>query len=696
MLLFSCFIPFFLKSNKQLYSFSLIQILLNLPILAGVYFYCARHMVPQNLPLLLFSENIFALIWLYAAHRISRSIITTVQESRFSFFIQICAGTIALLAAVYSFFYHSVSRESINILLFDNYGIVYFCTLFLLLSILSAAWNMEKLWWALTPARRWEYKFLLIGFSLICGSIVWSTSYRLTYERFISTHFTLLAILILIAWSFILYAIVRHRLLNRKIFISRKIVYSFVAPSIFAVYFCLLGIIFLIMKNFGFSLPFILRLLFLILGIIIIGILISSRELRRRAHFFISTHFYVNKYEYRDEWLTLSRQLKDASTEDAVIFALRQVLAESLYTADFFIWLGDAKLGYKPVFPYTCSIKTDSLEPDDVLIRFLNTHSRFYLKENEQEKKWEEVAEKKKLFFNRLNLILMIPLFVGDQLVGMIGLGPEFTGGHYGRDDFDLLSAICTQTASAILVVRTADKLARARERLAWDKLSAFVLHDVKNAATILSLVRENAREHIQNPEFQQDMLAAVDDALKRMDKVQERLSMIKGEREPVYRNFELGQFLNKSCQQISAQLGRIKNEVKCETKIKLYTDPNFLFRILENLLLNAFEAAGDRTTIKIDAIKDIDSNQTIIKIRDNGPGFADNMLPDMLFEPFASTKAKGTGIGLWQVKQIVTDLNGTISAENPPEGGAGFIIKLPLPADGRNINSLTRTSRNF
>ena len=78
----------------------------------------------------------------------------------------------------------------------------------------------------------------------------------------------------------------------------------------------------------------------------------------------------------------------------------------------------------------------------------------------------------------------MVPLMAGEKTIGLIGIGSEFTGGRYGHDDYDLLTALSTQAASALLAVRMAERLAHARERKAWDKLSAFVLHDVKNAAT--------------------------------------------------------------------------------------------------------------------------------------------------------------------------------------------------------------------
>ena len=109
------------------------------------------------------------------------------------------------------------------------------------------------------------------------------------------------------------------------------------------------------------------------------------------------------------------------------------------------------------------------------------------------------------------------------------------------------------------------------------------------------------------------------------------------------------------------------------------------IFSILENLLLNGFEAQGEGALVQIRAGRDDDTGQALIEVMDNGPGIAEDLLPDLLFEPFKTTKDGGSGIGLWQVKRLVTALGGTISASNRAKGGARFVVQLPLrPAKPR------------
>jgi len=524
LLLLSGLLGIRLNSGERRFSFALVQTLLGLLLLAGEYIYLACHLEAQAVQVALFSEIVFALIWLSMALRLRSATVATAREFQLNFLIEIIVGAVVTAVAGYFLVYRSATEISDAILAFNIYGPVYFSAVFILMTVLYAAWRLEQFWRALDAARRWEYKFLVVGGFLVCGTLAWGASYRLTYLSIAPRHLLLLAALLLFGWILMSYAVARHRLLNRKIFISRKVVYSFVVPSLLAAYLLGFGMVSLIMRTFGLQMSFVLKWLFVALGFVAAGIFVFSGKIRRRVHFFISTHFYINKYEYRDEWLALSQHLQGALTEADVVKALRRVLAESLYTTEIFIWLGDSSRGYRlvssPENPGARS-NENGIASNDPLVRFIKTHSHFHVKEKEPDPAWQKAAKNKEGFLTSLNLILLAPISIGNQLAGLIGLGPEFTGGQYGHDDFDLLTVLGSQTASALLAVRRAEELANAREQQAWNRLSAFVLHDIKNAATMLSLLRENAPEHIHEPEFQQDMLELVDDTLRRMGRVE-------------------------------------------------------------------------------------------------------------------------------------------------------------------------------
>jgi C4-dicarboxylate-specific signal transduction histidine kinase len=118
--------------------------------------------------------------------------------------------------------------------------------------------------------------------------------------------------------------------------------------------------------------------------------------------------------------------------------------------------------------------------------------------------------------------------------------------------------------------------------------------------------------------------------------------------------------------------------ELDCPPDIRITTDPTLLARILENLHLNAYEAGGDPPAVAIAVALDPLARQAVLRVTDNGPGIAQALLPDALFEPLKTTKPHGSGIGLWQARQLAQSLNGSLRAENAAPGGAAFVLRLP------------------
>lgn len=421
-------------SGERNFSLALVQALLCLPLLACEYCYLSYHWDPQAVQLTLLSEIIFVLIWFSLALRLARLTRQSVNRFRRHFLIEVLSGATLLAMAGYVLRYHSMIELYDAGLFFPMYGPLYFFNIFILIVVLYTAWRLEEFWRPLSSAGRWEYKFLVVGGFLVCGALAWSSSVRLTYQVILPKHLHLLAVLLFLGWAMMAYAVFRHRLLNRKIFVSRKVVYAFVVPSLLATYLLGFGIISLLMRTFGLELSFVLKWLFLTLGFVGAGLFVFSGKIRRRVHYFISTHFYINKYEYRDEWLALSQQLQGALNERDVVRALREVLTESLYTTEIFIWVEgvDSSHGYKlvssPEDPEVGNHEYD-LGPNDPLVYYLHSHSHFDRNEKEPDQTWQDVSKNKAALLTSLNLNLVAPISIGNQLTGLIGLGPEFTGG---------------------------------------------------------------------------------------------------------------------------------------------------------------------------------------------------------------------------------------------------------------------------
>ncbi len=708
-----------LTRNDRAFSLAMVRALLATPLMAAQYFFIAYYfhthvaaeiqasttmlfsptVIPlspephtlyfqkQLTPFILFFETAFALVWFGLAAQLHSALASEASppthrlSTRWGGRIEMLASVLLVGLLLLNPFGMIETYIHVDSVVFPVYSLFFYTDMLLLLTMLFMAWRLENFWRCLSSVQRWEYKYWVIGGFLVCGALAWAASYRFMYHQLAMRHFWLLAASLALGWVLMLYATVRHRLLNRKIYISRKVVYSFAAPFVFGVYLTVLGLVVFAMRFWGLEFPFVLQWMLLLLGLTALIIIAFSETWRRKVKFFISTHFYVNKYEYRDEWLNFTKRLRGALTEKEVVEALYQVLVDSLYTQNVCIWLGDQTQGYRLA---VSSAKgrpqledAYELKPDDPLIAYLEKHPYYYRLESKKNAAAATAFLEKCKIARLMDLVMFTPLMIDEKMLGVVALGPEYTGGKYGTDDFDLLTALGTQTASALLAVRMAEELALMREQKAVDIMSAFILHDVKNAAGMLSLIRQNAPEYMDDPEFQQDMLETIDDALKRMAKVQTGLQTLKGEITPQLQQINLELFLKQSLGRLKKRLQGLEIDLHCEKSILIKTDGNLLYCILENLLLNSVEAGNQNATVEMRCCLD-SHGQVIIQIRDNGPGLPLDIAPEALFEPFKTTKPKGSGIGLWQVEQMVKSLKGAIKAANHPSGGAQFDIYLP------------------
>ncbi len=260
-------------------------------------------------------------------------------------------------------------------------------------------------------------------------------------------------------------------------------------------------------------------------------------------------------------------------------------------------------------------------------------------------------------------------------MIGFIAVGKENPGTPYGRDDIDLLTAIASQSSAALMSARYAQELAANKELDAYTRMSSYVLHDLKNAAGNLSLILQNAPNHMDNKDFREDMLDTISQTLKRIDKVMFRLGAIRTESE-LPRGYPLEAFIDGLLAKLSSRLQGVSVEKSIETGLEIKTDMEMLERVLENIIINATESVSHNGKIHIRAGRN--GQKSYISIMDDGTGMTEEFLREKMFKPFQTTKKNGTGLGLWQVKNIVDQLGGTINVESNIGQGSLFTILFP------------------
>lgn len=269
-----------------------------------------------------------------------------------------------------------------------------------------------------------------------------------------------------------------------------------------------------------------------------------------------------------------------------------------------------------------------------------------------------------------------VPLRTGDRILGALVLADRVNGAVYTVEESLLLQCMTDQVTSVLLNLRLADQVARSRELDALQTMSAFFVHDLKNAAASLNLTLKNLPVHFDDPAFREDALRAIGNTARRIDELTARLSAFR--QKPQLKRVETA--LN---QVVSETLDRLDGLQDVELTRDLQPLPAILVNreqiqsVVTNLVLNARDALGPGGWIRVRT--EHAGNSAILSVADNGCGMSAAFLKNSLFRPFQSSKKNGLGIGMFQSRMIVEAHGGSIRVESEPGKGSTFWVILPI-----------------
>jgi putative PEP-CTERM system histidine kinase len=270
-----------------------------------------------------------------------------------------------------------------------------------------------------------------------------------------------------------------------------------------------------------------------------------------------------------------------------------------------------------------------------------------------------------------------VPLIHGDRLVGLVLLEHPLVRRPLDWEDFDLFRTVGIQAASYLAEARTQDALADARRFDEFNRRFAFIIHDIKNLVSQLSLVIRNAERHADKPEFREDMIATLHSSVKKMNDLLARLHRGGNnvEAEPV-RTIPLGRAV--------AAVAEVKRrvhpvEVEGDPNFAAVADPLRLEQALAHLVQNAIDASPGGVPVRIRCGRR--GGEAAIDIVDRGEGMSADFIRTRLFQPFASTKESGFGVGAFEARSLVAAMGGRIEVESRVGEGSRFTILLP-PAE--------------
>ncbi len=276
---------------------------------------------------------------------------------------------------------------------------------------------------------------------------------------------------------------------------------------------------------------------------------------------------------------------------------------------------------------------------------------------------------------------IAVPLSAAGRFVGLMTVSDRVERGPLSPEDYDLLKTIADQAAANLLSLRLSEHLRQAKELEAFQVMSAFFMHDLKNLASKLSLVTQNLPVHFDNPEFRDDALKTVSQSVSKINGMCTRLSLLSQKLELRPKESDLNQFVEETLSGLDTYL-KVPVVRGFQPVSPLAIDPEQMQKVLVNLVMNALDAVGEDGEITVTT--GYRDGWTELSVSDNGSGMSKEFVEKHLFRPFQTTKKQGMGIGLFHCKTIVEAHGGRIEVESEEGKGTTFHVLLPARQETR------------
>jgi putative PEP-CTERM system histidine kinase len=267
----------------------------------------------------------------------------------------------------------------------------------------------------------------------------------------------------------------------------------------------------------------------------------------------------------------------------------------------------------------------------------------------------------------------VVPLLHLDTLVGVVVLARPAVDRALDWEDFDLLRVAGRQVASHLAEARARDALAEGQRFDEFNRRFAFIVHDIKNLVSGLTLVAHNAERHADNPEFRADMVATLQDSAAKLNALLARLSQ--------HNHVRYDPPAPTAIAVVAARIAAARRSARPviiigDTGVFALADPARLELLLSHLVQNAIEAsaASDPVAISIEDRGD----SVAVSVIDRGCGMSPAFIRDELFRPFASSKPNGFGIGAYEARQLAEGIGARIEVESREGEGSTFRVILP------------------
>jgi len=605
---------------------------------------------------------------------------------------------IALTGILFCFVLNWISPSWLNldyIFIINDYGVLilipHFVLVVLLLLILESAYRSYELF-----QRRLYRMYFLALFVIVIFQLVFLTRtlfYKTITRNYIDTGIVAYGI----CFPVLMYGLVRFRLWSEKIVVSRNLLNSsFTLLSVGAILIGL-GISSFIIKQLGLTYTYF-EIFLVAFSLFFFSILVlGSSPVRKRISRALNRRFYTRKYDYQQQFFRLHDTYLSTDDIRQSVTRLVEDIKETLNAANIYVFMLDKEDGN-----YHILQNPDARVPDDIRISGDSPFVASYTHNDEQqafrvnkEKSRELVAlEKEDPLIRSLDISAVFPVMHEHALLGFIAF-KHTKGLLFDDEDVKLIQVYSRSLGNIFFQHRILKERIEHKQFESFNHIASFIIHDIKNQVSTLSLLIKNAQTNINNPEFQKSLLKSLNNCAANLQTLVNKFKAPPREDALCLKP----ENINDSIQEVIAAtniqaLNTLTLNVQLRASQPALVDKNSLMYVFMNLITNALEAmeckgclsvvTDDCSNVQKTVLKDLNISEHVLSgkksictISDTGKGMTREFVETKLFRPFSTTKDKGIGIGLYQCRMLIEKMGGRIFCKSELNKGTTFYILL-------------------
>ena len=537
---------------------------------------------------------------------------------------------------------------------------------------------LEQLWRSVGTELRWSIKPLCLGLGGMVLFDLYLYSDALLFGRIDSDALSIRGFIHALALPLIVLSTSRSKDWRQRLVLSQRAALQSASLVAVGVYLLFISAAGYYVRYFGGEWGRALQLALLFAALLFLGVLSLSGAMRAKLRVLVGKHFFSYRYDYREEWLRFTATLSEQGAISEMGQHVIKGLADMVESPAGSLWLMDASGGFYA--QSTCWNMPETVATEEAgssFCKFLQTSGWIVNLEEYRASQGRYLDLTLPDWLVDLpNAWLVVPLPAGNDMIGFVVLSTARTVMDVNWEINDLLKTAGRQAGAFLGQMRAAEALLEVRKFDAFNRMSAFVVHDLKNIVAQLALMLKNAERHRDKPEFQQDMLMTVDHAVERMRQL---MLQLREGATPVNspRGVDLVAVIRRLRTAKSAQGREIEVDAELPDKLIAKGHEDRVERIVGHVVQNAIDATeqGGRVWIKLRRQNEFAS----VLVGDTGHGMSQEFLRERLFKPFQTTKSAGMGIGAYESFQYVRELGGKVSVESEVDVGTQVTLWLPL-----------------